>query len=179
MQITLNVDGAAFGATLEQLIEVLSQEQKGALVERVVLQWLTEPIDAERVALKARLDEKVKATAERNYDRYSIYDRDRDLEKFRSIREQTVERIRDAAVSVFRDRVIDLVTTDQQLDRVWVIVREELIKAFPAMCQMALTQWFAGQMTELQDSILVAQNAVWRLENVTRAIQERLGMPGG
>ena len=191
MELTINIDKANFGATLEQVFDSLTEYDKHNLAEKCMLEVMRKPNGAEREAYEAELCQTiVDQRCNDNYSpvktveaaRASSYFRD-GMRGYQSSQDKMISLIVTSAVSHYKELVTELVAKDEKLAEMYAAMREQLIKDFPAMVQAALVHQFAGTMSSIGQTIqnqqmlnLTTGNTIKRLSDTLQAQGIRTGL---
>ena len=188
MQITLNIDSANIGGTIEQVFFALTNEEKKELARTVMLQALSTPMDAERSAFERKItDQLILETANSTYhndrvtnveDARRHYKYRERMSAFKSSSERMIEEITKAAIGNYKEQVTQLVKEDEQLAKMYEMVRSELVSNFPQMVQAAMTAHFASQMGQLTHGLNAAYSINANLQVLGSSIQQQLSNNG-
>jgi uncharacterized membrane-anchored protein YjiN (DUF445 family) len=168
MQVTLNIDATNFGSTIEEVFRGLSEQDKKEVATKVMMDVLTQPNGAERLAYEEQVINQIMAQkANDSYHRgeYDTPDKVRRSYEFRertskyqSTRELMVKEITSQAVQQYKNSVVELVANDENLKTIYEEVKQQIVASYPQMVQAALTQYLAGQMGQIGVAIQNTQN---------------------
>jgi hypothetical protein len=188
MQITLNIDSANIGGTIEQVFFALTSEEKKELARSVMLQALSTPMSAERDAFERKVvDQLIAETANETYHNNRItnveearkhYKYRERMAAFKSSSERMVEEITRAAIGHYKEQVTEMVKEDEQLNKLYEGIRTQMVANFPNMVQAAMASHFASQMGQLSNGIMAAYSVNANLQNLGSSIQQQLSNNG-
>lgn len=168
MQITLNIDATNFGSTIEEVFRGLSEQDKKEVATKVMMDVLTQPNGAERLAYEEKVIAQIMASkANDSYNRgdyttpektRNTYDFRERMAKYQSTRELMVKEITTQAIQQYKNSVVELVANDENLKTIYEEVKQQIVASYPQMVQAALTQYLAGQMGQIGIAIQNTQN---------------------
>ena len=159
IQITFNIDSANIGSTVEDVFKSLTADDKRELARGIMMEVLTTPNNAERLAFEQQVVEQLI----REYENAS-YPSDRirtesearcshrfreRMTKFESSRDRMMRMIVEETTKLYKDMVAELVKNDEQTQAVLADAQASFIKAFPLLCQQAMNSFFVSRMSEI------------------------------
>lgn len=148
MNITLEVNPGDLNVEFLRLMDGVNEEQRMALVERVMLAWIFQARDKDLEAFVAMEEERCKNSY---LGGYSLRDR---ISSYQSPREKMLTAMAEGIVAGARTRTMAMMESDSRLDSLWEKSRDFIVSRFPEMVQSAMVRWFAGRFGELSDSIV-------------------------
>lgn len=186
MQITLNIDSANIGGTVEQVFASLSDEEKKGLAKQVMLEVLRKPMASERLVYEQKMAEQVIAQkAGSHYDRIdtiekakSTYEYRTLMEKYKSTSERMMEEITRTAVKHYSELVSDLVKEDEQVQTIFSVMREQFVADMPKLMQMAMAAQFAKQVDTIKYAFEAASGASAQVQMLGEGLRQRLAANG-
>ena len=188
MQVTVNIDSATIGGTVEEVFKSLTEEDKKDLARQLMLEVLTKPNATERKVYEDRLAEQIyekNKNSSYSNDRYSSPEKAKDSYEFRSAvgaykssREIMVGEIVQSACAHYKAQVAELVANDPQMIAMYEETREAMIANYPAMVQAAMIHWMAGQMGQIGAAVQAAQHTNLNVGMALTQLTERLKSQG-
>lgn len=188
MQVTLNIDATNFGSTIEEVFKGLSEQDKKEVATKVMMDVLTQPNGAERLAYEEHAIKQIMAqkandsyhrgdydTAEKVRKSYDFRDR---MSKYQSTRELMVKEITSQAIQQYKNSVVELVANDENLKTVYEEVKQQIVANYPQMVQAALTQYLAGQMGQIGVAIQNTQNLSMQVGSTMHQLTSKLQQHG-
>ena len=188
MQITLNIDATNFGSTIEEVFRGLSEHDKKEVATKVMMDVLTQPNGAERLAYEEQAIAQIMAQKANDSYRRTDYDtpektratydfRER-MAKYQSTRELMVKEITSQAVQQYKNSVVELVANDENLKTIYEEVKQQLVASYPQMVQAALTHYLAGQMGQIGVAIQNTQNLGAQVGSTMMQLTDKLQKHG-
>lgn len=188
MQITLNIDSANIGGTVEQVFATLSESDKKDLAKHVMLEVLTTPMAAERKAFERQvMDELIAQYKNDSYqgNRITNYEQARSsykyrerMEKFVSSSDRMLRLITTTATNHYTEIVTAMVKEDPQTQEVFAQMREQFVADLPKMIQMAMAANFASQMGQISGAMIAATGAQASVGMLADGLKQRLASQG-
>ena len=183
MDITLKIDSSNLGETVVDLFKNISTEKKEALATEILSNWLKEPYDIERKAFEEEakreaLKKVLAPSSYSDYDRknYGTMETIHNSEQYRSLmrgfvstKEEMVKAITEEATKIYREKVVEYVKTDKQLQKVMDATMETVKEDFPKFVHDAMMYWFAQQMST---SMMQAGNALAQSSNTNEMVKQ-------
>jgi hypothetical protein len=164
MQVTLNLDSARMGDTIEQVFGQLTPEDRRAVAFETMKAFLAEPHSLQRGAQEAvvladlrRRNPRVWSGGRGTVDAATLTDKElretsefcEAMKRWRSVQEQMVEQIVESALKEFKARVDRLVAEDLKVQIVLEQVMQGLTGVFPKAVHDACVAWMCGHMSEV------------------------------
>lgn len=188
MQITLNIDATNFGTTIEEVFRGLSEQDKKEVATKVMMDVLTQPNGAERLAHEEKVIAQLMAskvndsynradysTPEKTRNTYDFRER---MAKYQSTRELMVKEITSQAVQQYKNSVVELVANDENLKTIYEEVKQQIVANYPQMVQAALTHYLAGQMGQIGVAIQNTQNLSIQVGGTLSQLTDKLQKHG-
>lgn len=159
IQITFNIDSANIGSTVEDVFKSLTADDKRELARGIMMEVLTKPNNAERLAFEQQVVEQlIREYENASYPsdrirteseaRCSYRFRER-MAKFESSRDRMMRMIVEETTKLYKDMVAELVKNDEQTQAVLADAQASFTKAFPTLCQQAMNSFFVSRMSEI------------------------------
>lgn len=159
IQITFNIDSANIGNTVEDVFKSLTEDDKRELARGIMLEVLTKPNGAERLAFEQQtIEQLIREYENASYQgdrirteaeaRASYRFRER-MAKFESSRDRMMKMIVEETTNQYKDMAAGLIKNDEQTQATLAGVQADFIKAFPSLCQQAMNSFFVLKMAEI------------------------------
>lgn len=191
MNVTLEIKGADLSKEVGTILSELSKEEKIALARDIMLTWMKTPLDQERTVYRNQVIDKLieekkssnsynwradheKPEGRPAFEKEYEYEISRRMGSFKSSKEQMIEMVVSESIAHYKSLVTELVKTDQQLADIWEKMKPKLEEQFPRMVHDSVTNFFAGQMQHiaqsLQQNFMLANNAEMNVQQVRNAV---------
>lgn len=180
LQVTMNIDSNMMGSTIIEMFKNLSQEKKDELASQVILEWMKLPREVEVARYREQLVEKWKQKHEEwlqknpgnspAYNPYNDfenkYDFKRELESFKSTREEFLKEVIKEAQAAAIKTVSQTLKEDPVYQEALKTTFEDIKEKMPNLVQAAFQDYLKDQFLNMMTSGALALQTSYQPQNL-------------